>query len=114
MEEQRKQSQAAQSTMDLTAGNVMAEVADRLGGQSTEFLGYTSLSAGARVAAIVGADGPAEAAAAGSTVQIVLDRTPFYAESGGQVRRMRWPVRVARPGGVRVARPGGTLQLELD
>ena len=52
MEEQRAQSQAAQGTVDLTAGNVLAEVADRLGGQSTEFLGYSNLSSAARVAAI--------------------------------------------------------------
>eukprot|EP00242_Pyramimonas_sp_CCMP2087_P007306 CAMPEP_0198205638 /NCGR_PEP_ID=MMETSP1445-20131203/9180_1 /TAXON_ID=36898 /ORGANISM="Pyramimonas sp., Strain CCMP2087" /LENGTH=600 /DNA_ID=CAMNT_0043878013 /DNA_START=24 /DNA_END=1823 /DNA_ORIENTATION=- len=74
MQTQRLQSQAAQgSAIDLTLGNVLAEVADRLGGQSTEFLGYTSLSSGAKVAAIVSEEGPVEWAEAGSTVQIVLD-----------------------------------------
>ncbi|HWV34487.1 MAG TPA: alanine--tRNA ligase, partial [Thermomicrobiales bacterium] len=51
----------------------------------TEFLGYTETRADATIVAIIGPDGEMEQAEAGQTVEIVLDRTPFYAESGGQV-----------------------------
>ncbi|MFN2250948.1 MAG: alanine--tRNA ligase, partial [Anaerolineae bacterium] len=48
----------------------------------TEFLGYDSTTAEGRVVAVraVGAD-----EGQGQAVEVVLDRTPFYAEAGGQV-----------------------------
>ncbi|HEY7677951.1 MAG TPA: alanine--tRNA ligase, partial [Candidatus Methylomirabilis sp.] len=49
------------------------------------FEGYRRLEAEAEVVALVKDGRPAEAAAAGETVAVVLDRTPFYAEAGGQV-----------------------------
>ncbi|HEX5506043.1 MAG TPA: alanine--tRNA ligase, partial [Thermomicrobiales bacterium] len=51
----------------------------------TDFLGYDEDRAGGAVLAIVGPDGPLEAAEAGQRVEVILDRTPFYAEAGGQV-----------------------------
>jgi alanyl-tRNA synthetase len=51
----------------------------------TEFLGYTETSAHANIVAILGPDGPMDQAEAGQQVEVVLDRTPFYGESGGQV-----------------------------
>jgi alanyl-tRNA synthetase len=48
----------------------------------TEFVGYADTSAEARVLAVVelaDGDGPA------GRVEVFLDRTPFYAESGGQI-----------------------------
>ncbi|MBC7316882.1 MAG: alanine--tRNA ligase, partial [Chloroflexi bacterium] len=51
----------------------------------TTFLGYEHLEAEARVIAIVRDGQMVESAQAGQKVDVVLDRTPFYAESGGQV-----------------------------
>jgi alanyl-tRNA synthetase len=51
----------------------------------TEFLGYTDLQAEAKVAALLADGQPVRSVAAGGKAELVLDRTPFYAESGGQV-----------------------------
>jgi alanyl-tRNA synthetase len=51
----------------------------------TEFLGYEHLTAPARVVAIASGADPAEVAGEGDEVDLVLDRTVFYAEGGGQV-----------------------------
>jgi alanyl-tRNA synthetase len=50
----------------------------------TDFLGYTDLSAEARVIGLLVEGVGVPAAGAGSAVEVVLDRTPFYAEGGGQ------------------------------
>ncbi len=50
----------------------------------TDFLGYTELSAEARVIGLLVEGTAVPAAGAGSAVEVVLDRTPFYAEGGGQ------------------------------
>ena len=53
---------------------------------STEFVGYTNYSyAGAKVLAIVSNDAVVDTASEGDKVSIVVDKTPFYAEMGGQV-----------------------------
>ncbi len=60
------------------------EVADRLG-SAVEFTGYDEVVSEARVEGIVAARGVVSAAGEGETVEVVLDRTPFYAEGGGQL-----------------------------
>ena len=50
-----------------------------------EFLGYTSLAAPARIVAMVAQGERRPRATEGQTVEVVLDRTPAYAESGGQM-----------------------------
>lgn len=52
---------------------------------STEFIGYSHLSGDAKVVAIFVDGKPVTHLDTGSEGVIVLDRTPFYAESGGQV-----------------------------
>ena len=49
------------------------------------FLGYGALTAPGRVLAMVEGDRRRPEAAAGETIEVVLDRTPAYAESGGQI-----------------------------
>jgi alanyl-tRNA synthetase len=50
-----------------------------------EFLGYEALTAPARILAMVAGGRRRREAVAGDEVEAVLDRTPFYAESGGQI-----------------------------
>ena len=52
---------------------------------ATEFLGYDTEAAEGQILALVRDGAAAEQAGAGESVQIVVNQTPFYAESGGQV-----------------------------
>ena len=60
-------------------GVVRGEVSD------TEFVGYDALNAESRIAAIIRNGQRVGKLAEGEEGEIVLDKTPFYAESGGQV-----------------------------
>ena len=51
---------------------------------ATPFTGYTELTTESRIRGIVVDGELVEAAEEGDTVEVVLERTPFYAESGGQ------------------------------
>lgn len=52
---------------------------------STEFIGYTDLQGTSRVLGLLRNGAPVPVAGEGSQVELVLDRTPFYAEGGGQI-----------------------------
>jgi alanyl-tRNA synthetase len=60
----------------------LTEVATSAG--PTQFLGYQTLEAEGNLTAML-LDGDSDVAEEGQDVRFVLDRTPFYAESGGQV-----------------------------
>ena len=51
----------------------------------TEFVGYSTLGADSQVRGLLRDGEPVPAITAGQTAQVVLGRTPFYAESGGQI-----------------------------
>lgn len=52
---------------------------------ATEFLGYTDRDTESRVLGVLVDGQPVTTAHAGQQVELILDRTPFYAESGGQL-----------------------------
>lgn len=78
MERQREQSQQAQQfTLDHTQKvHISGE---------TEFIGYETLNAEASVTVLLEDNKPVTVLNEGRKGVVVLDRTPFYAESGGQV-----------------------------
>ncbi len=83
MAAQKAQARAAWSGTGETAdAAIWLDLADRHG--VTEFLGYDTERAEGQILALVG-DAPMTEAETGAAVQIVLNQTPFYAESGGQV-----------------------------
>jgi len=59
------------------------KIADSSG--ATEFVGYTQIETESRVNAILVDGVGTKSAKAGDDVEIILDRTPFYAEGGGQL-----------------------------
>ncbi|MBE8989120.1 alanine--tRNA ligase [Nostoc sp. LEGE 12450] len=83
MEIQKGRGRDAHETIDLTVQGSLDKLAEHI--QVTEFLGYTQSAATAIVEAILLEGVSQEEAEAGTQVQIVLDKTPFYAESGGQI-----------------------------
>ena len=83
MKKQQERSQAAHEDIDLMAKDNWVNIAKEI--SKTEFLGYAELSSTATIKAILVNGTLVKTAIAGNKIQIVLDRTPFYAESGGQV-----------------------------
>ncbi|MCA0755222.1 alanine--tRNA ligase [Paenibacillus sp. N4] len=82
MEAQRGRARAArQETGSMKVqGGPLAEFTVK-----SEFVGYNELVTSSRIIAIVQDDALVDLAAEGSKVAVILDRTPFYAESGGQI-----------------------------
>ncbi len=78
MERQRERARAA--------GKFKMEAGVEYSGRATEFRGYDTLAVdGAKVTAIYKEGTSVPGIAAGDAAIVVLDQTPFYAESGGQV-----------------------------
>ncbi|WP_328608083.1 alanine--tRNA ligase [Amycolatopsis sp. NBC_00345] len=85
MDEQRKRAKADAATRKSGHGDLSEyrKVLEQHG--ETEFLGYTELQAAAKVVGLLEDGLPVRSVAEGHKAELVLDRTPFYAESGGQV-----------------------------
>ncbi|OQO94915.1 alanine--tRNA ligase [Saccharomonospora piscinae] len=85
MEQQRQRAKADAASRKTGRGDlsVYRNLLEDHG--ETQFLGYTDLQADARVLGLLVDGKPVPAAAEGTTAELVLDRTPFYAEGGGQI-----------------------------
>ncbi len=84
MDEQKTKARAAWSGAGGAAdAKIWFELAEAHG--VTEFLGYDTETAEGEIQALVRDGAEIGAAETGTTVQIVVNQTPFYAESGGQV-----------------------------
>lgn len=82
MESQREQSRSAQG---FTGGMEMLTAYENLGITATHFVGYQHLTQETLVAALLVDNEAAGHASQGQHVEVLLEGTPFYAESGGQV-----------------------------
>lgn len=84
MSEQRVRARAAWiGTGDAATESVWFDLRERFG--ATEFLGYTTEKAEGQILAMVADGAVVDVASTGQKVAVILNQTPFYAESGGQV-----------------------------
>ncbi|MBK1788112.1 alanine--tRNA ligase [Prauserella cavernicola] len=85
MDEQRQRAKADAAARKSGHGDLSEyrKVLEQHG--ETEFLGYTDLQSSSRVLALLRDGVPVPAVGEGQKAGLILDRTPFYAESGGQI-----------------------------
>ena len=74
MQEQKDRAKAATAKISVTGDMKYAKVEEQVG--STEFLGYEENESDSKVLALIEGEG---------YIDVVLDKTPFYAECGGQI-----------------------------
>jgi alanyl-tRNA synthetase len=86
MTEQRERAKADAKAKrnQHTDARYYREIADALG-RAVEFTGYNEVVSEGSVRGILSGDERVEAAGEGAEIGLVLDRTPFYAEGGGQL-----------------------------
>jgi alanyl-tRNA synthetase len=83
MERQRIASRSVDAFKDNARSR--AELYVSLAGKRTAFLGYTETEATSTILALLSEAGAVDEIEAGQAVEVILDRTPFYGESGGQI-----------------------------
>ena len=81
MERQKDQSRK----FSKMTGDVFADSDVKLDVEKTKFIGYDHTQSASKILKILTDQGTVSQVSAGQNVKIVLDQTPFYAESGGQV-----------------------------
>ena len=82
MEAQRRRGRASAQFGEERA---KIRVYESLGVGATQFLGYEQISASSPIVGLIADDAVVSEARAGQDVEVVLVRTPFYAEGGGQI-----------------------------
>ena len=82
MESQRQRARAARQDVDSmhVQSGVLGDIHEK-----SEFIGYSNLQCEATVLVLLEDGNEVTNASEGDEVQFILNRTPFYAESGGQV-----------------------------
>tara|TARA_Y100001970_G_scaffold293830_1_gene443622 strand:+ start:4251 stop:6914 length:2664 start_codon:yes stop_codon:yes gene_type:complete len=83
MLKQQARAKAASTNIDLTLQGSLEREIDSF--SKTEFIGYSTLESSAQIKGIFLDSHLAEKAIKGDKVQVVLDKTSFYGESGGQI-----------------------------
>ncbi|HEY4463022.1 MAG TPA: alanine--tRNA ligase [Streptosporangiaceae bacterium] len=99
----RAKADAAQKKTGNADISVLADLRERAG--SVQFTGYDQFAGEATIVGLLTDDVPVASASAGQAVAVVLDRTPFYAEGGGQLPD--WGV-------IRVSGAGGSPDAEVE
>jgi len=84
MKEQKERARAARAAM-ADAGWSEGVLSKLDKGINTEFLGYTVNKTESKILAIIKDNDITQTALEGDIITLILDKTPFYAESGGQV-----------------------------
>jgi alanyl-tRNA synthetase len=104
MKEQRERAKADAKAKKMGHADVTVyrDLLERLEGGKVEFIGYEHLAGEGAVVGLVAGGNAVSAVGAGSEVEIVLQRTPFYAEGGGQLAD-----------GGRISLPGGAI-IDVD
>jgi alanyl-tRNA synthetase len=99
----RAKADAAQKKTGNADISVLADLRERAG--ASDFTGYDQFNGEATVVGLLVDDLPVPSAREGAAVSVVLDRTPFYAESGGQL-----------PDGgiIRIAGSGGSPDSQVE
>lgn len=81
MEQQKQRSKASGNFS--SNNNLSAEIIANI--KPTEFIGYQSLNESAKIVALLKDKKPIDSLSRGDEGAVILDKTPFYAESGGQI-----------------------------
>ena len=83
MEAQKRKARASWVGAEEGTSNIYKETSKKI--TQTEFKGYETINAESTVKALIKGGAFTEEAREGEEVEIILDSTPFYGESGGQV-----------------------------
>ncbi len=83
MQRQQERSRSASAFVQVQDDTILANVLQRLG--PTKFTGYQGITGSARVVALIVDGSEVESVSAPQQALVLLDETPFYAESGGQI-----------------------------
>ncbi len=83
MKKQKERGKGAHETIDLTVQGSIDKLAEHI--HPTKFMGYDQTQLTAKVEVVLIEGKSIDSANAGEKIQLILDETPFYAESGGQI-----------------------------